>query len=128
MNAQGKDAGILQKVQPLNPTQITQIENEVLEKHKIAFYLEPNGTIRLVTSWPIEHEVRNIAWNKLDLLVTENDKEYKYEYFRTSKNKINLNLSYEREVGLIPWRPILSEKTALLGKARLGKIILGRRY
>lgn len=124
----GINAGVLQDVVPLTSSQIIQLENEVLAKKKIALYLEPDGSIRLISSWPIEPEVKDLAWHKLDLLVSQEDKEFKYEYFRTAKDCINFNLGYERTIGFTPWLPIISEKTALLNKALLGKMILGRRY
>lgn len=122
------NAGLFRNAQPLSLEQIAQLEDKVLAENGIMFYLEPGGKIRLISSQPLDFDVRQIAWHKLNVLTTQKDIEVKQEYDRLTKEKWLLDLTYNRQQDETEWRPVGENTSAILGRALLGKMILGRRY
>lgn len=123
-------SGILTKKKALTQSQIRELENQVLADNKIVFYLKPNGKIGMLSQEPansdIDSDIDDIAWHKLTTVEDGTPDDTKQKYKRIARDEWVLEELFNRSENDILWTQ--SNTSAILGKALLGKMILGRRY
>lgn len=123
-------SGILTKKKALIESQIRELENQVLADNKIVLYLKPNGKIGMLSQEPansdIDSDIDDIAWHTLTTVEDGSPDDIKRKYKRIARDEWVLEEFFSKAEDDIFWTP--SNTSAILGKALLGKMILGRRY
>jgi hypothetical protein len=119
-------SGILTKKKNLTESQIRELENQILVDDKIVFYLKPNGKIGMLSQEPIDSDIDDIAWHKLTVIEDGSPDDIKQKYKRIARDEWVLEEFFSKADDDIFWTE--SNTSAILGKALLGKMILGRRY
>ena len=119
-------SGILTKKKNLTESQIRELENQILVNDKIVFYLKPNGKIGMLSQEPIDSDIDDIAWHRLTVIEDDSPEDSKWNYKRIARDEWALDEFYTKDDEDLFWSQ--SNTSAILGKALLGKMILGRRY
>lgn len=119
-------SGILTEKKALTESQVRELEKQLLTDDKIIFYLKPGGKIGMFSQKPIDSDIDDIAWHKLTVIENGTPDDIKQKYKRIARGEWVLEELFSKSENDILWTQ--SNTSAILGKALLGKMILGRRY